>query len=100
LVEESEKIDLKDAMSAFEAIKAKFPEYKVGLLHGKMKTQEKDEVMDEFRKNNIQILVATTVIEVGIDVPNATVMVIVNADRFGLSQLHQLRRRVVPCRGG
>lgn len=94
LVEESEKIDLKDAMSAYESIKTKFPEYKVGLLHGKMKTQEKDEVMNEFRKNNIQILVATTVIEVGVDVPNANIMVIEHSERFGLSQLHQLRGRV------
>lgn len=94
LVEESEKIDLKDAMSAFETIKTKFPDYKVGLLHGKMKSQEKDEVMKDFRDNKIQILVATTVIEVGVDVPNANIMVIEHSERFGLSQLHQLRGRV------
>lgn len=94
LVEESEKIDLKDAMTAFENIKAKFPEFKVGLLHGKMKTQEKDVVMEEFRDNKIQILVATTVIEVGVDVPNANIMLIEHSERFGLSQLHQLRGRV------
>ena len=94
LVEESEKMDLKDAVTAFETISARFPEYKVGLLHGKMKTAEKDLVMEEFRLNKIQILVATTVIEVGVDVPNANIMIIEHSERFGLSQLHQLRGRV------
>ena len=71
-----------------------FPEYEVGLLHGKMKPAEKDEVMTAFSANRIQILVATTVIEVGVDVPNSSVMLIEHAERFGLSQLHQLRGRV------
>ena len=94
LVEESEKIDLKDAVSAFETIQAEFKEYKVALLHGKMKPAEKEEVMREFRDKKTHILVATTVIEVGVDVPNANIMVIEHTERFGLSQLHQLRGRV------
>ncbi len=94
LVEESEKIDLKDAISQFERLKIDFPEFKIALLHGKMKSQEKDEVMTAFRKGDFQILVSTTVIEVGVDVANATLMVIEHAERFGLSQLHQLRGRV------
>lgn len=94
LVEESEKIDLKDAVSAFEQIQSEFPDYKVALLHGKMKPQEKDDVMRDFRDQKSHILVATTVIEVGVDVPNANIMVIEHAERFGLSQLHQLRGRV------
>ncbi|AYV56268.1 ATP-dependent DNA helicase RecG [Leptospira kmetyi] len=95
LVEESEKVDLKSCIEAYEQLKHEiFPDFEVGLVHGKMETEEKDRVMKEFSKNRIQILVSTTVIEVGIDVPNSTVMVIEHADRFGISQLHQLRGRV------
>lgn len=94
LVEESEAIELKNATDEFERIKKEFPEFKVGLLHGRMKGIEKDAVMNLFRDNKIQILVSTTVIEVGVDVANANVMVIEQAERFGLSQLHQLRGRV------
>lgn len=94
LVEESEKIDLKDAISQCERLKIDFANYKVDLLHGKMKAHEKDQIMKEFREGRTQILVSTTVIEVGVDVPNASIMVIEHAERFGLSQLHQLRGRV------
>lgn len=94
LVEESETLELKNALEEHEKIKAEFPEYRVGLLHGRMKSAEKDAVMKEFRAGAIHILVATTVIEVGVDVPNANIMVIEHSERFGLSQLHQLRGRV------
>lgn len=95
LVEESEKMDLKAATAMFEELRDKvFPNYKLGLLHGKMKTEEKESVMQKFVANETQILVATTVIEVGVDVPNASLMIIEHAERFGLSQLHQLRGRV------
>lgn len=94
LVEESEKIDLKNASEEFEKLKARFPQFCFGLLHGKMKSVEKDQLMQEFREGRIQVLVATTVIEVGVDVSNANVMVIEHSERFGLSQLHQLRGRV------
>ncbi len=94
LVEESEKVDLADATQGAEQVSAAFPEARVGLLHGRMKQQEKDAVMAAFRRHELDILVATTVVEVGVDVPNASVMVIEHAERFGLSQLHQLRGRV------
>lgn len=94
LVEESEALDLKDATAGFEKLKKQFPDFNIGLLHGRMKTEEKDEVMKTFIKNEIQILVSTTVIEVGVDVANASIMIIEHAERFGLSQLHQLRGRI------
>ncbi|MFP5519804.1 MAG: ATP-dependent DNA helicase RecG [Bdellovibrionia bacterium] len=94
LVEESEKMDLKDAISEYEALQQRYPEVKFGLLHGKMKSAEKDSIMESFRRCEIQVLVSTTVIEVGVDVPNANIMIIEHAERFGLSQLHQLRGRV------
>ena len=95
LVEQSENLDLKDATNmAAHLQKDIFPDYKVGLIHGKMKDKEKDAVMQAFQENEIHILVATTVIEVGIDIPMASLMVIEHAERFGLSQLHQLRGRV------
>jgi ATP-dependent DNA helicase RecG len=94
VIEES-KLELKAAMEEYERLSTQvFPKLKVGLLHGRMSSEEKDAVMRSFRKNEIQILVSTTVIEVGVDVPNATVMVIEHAERFGLSQLHQLRGRI------
>ncbi|MGF1494473.1 MAG: ATP-dependent DNA helicase RecG [Microcoleaceae cyanobacterium] len=95
LVEESEKLDVRSAVEEHERLQKKvFPEFQVGLLHGRMSSQEKDEAITRFRDNTTQILVSTTVVEVGVDVPNATVMLIENAERFGLSQLHQLRGRV------
>jgi len=95
LIEESEKLDLKAATREFELLKdTVFPGLRLGLLHGRMKTEEKDAIMRRFKARELDILVSTTVIEVGIDVPNASVMVIENAERFGLSQLHQLRGRV------
>ncbi len=95
LVEESEKMDLKDATQRYEYLRDKvFPRCSVGLVHGKMKTANKEEVMRRFVAGEIQILVSTTVIEVGVDVPNASLMIVEHAERFGLSQLHQLRGRV------
>lgn len=95
LVEESEKMDLKDATQRYEYLRDKvFPKLSVGLVHGRMKSAEKEEVMRGFIEGEIKILVSTTVIEVGVDVPNASVMIVEHAERFGLSQLHQLRGRV------
>ena len=94
LIEESEKLDYKNLEEGFETFKQVFPEYEVCMVHGKMKTKEKDAQMQRFASGKAHILVATTVIEVGVNVPNASVMVIESAERFGLSQLHQLRGRV------
>lgn len=94
LVEESEKVDLKAALQAADALQKEFPSYRVGLLHGRMSSPDKDRTMKAFKAGELHILVATSVIEVGVDIPNATVMVIEHADRFGLAQLHQLRGRV------
>jgi ATP-dependent DNA helicase RecG len=94
LIEESEKLDVQNAIDLHVQMSQAFPNYKVGLLHGRMTPGEKDEVMRAFYSNELQLLVSTTVVEVGVDVPNATLMIIMDADRFGLSQLHQLRGRV------
>lgn len=94
LVEQSETLDAQAAEATFAEIKERFPELNIGLVHGKMKADEKQAVMRQFKDNQLQLLIATTVIEVGVDVPNASIMVIENAERLGLSQLHQLRGRV------
>ena len=94
LIEESEKIDLKNLEDGFEVLRQVFPEFRLSKVHGKMKPKDKEEEMQRFVKGETQMLVATTVIEVGVNVPNASVMVILEAQRFGLSQLHQLRGRV------
>ena len=95
MIEETEGQDLKAATVEFERLAAEvFPDYKVALLHGRMKGPQKNEIMAEFAAGRVQVLVATTVVEVGIDVPNATAMVIHNPERFGLAQLHQLRGRI------
>jgi ATP-dependent DNA helicase RecG len=94
VIEES-KLELKAAMEEYERLGHEvFPKFKLGLLHGRLSSEEKDDVMQRFRKNEVNILVSTTVVEVGVDVPNASVMVIEHAERFGLSQLHQLRGRI------
>jgi len=95
LVEESEKLDIAAAVEACnELSKIQFSSLKVGLVHGRMKSDEKDDIINGFEKNEINILISTTVVEVGIDIPNATVMLVEHAERFGLTQLHQLRGRV------
>ena len=94
LIEESEVLQLQTALDTFEHLQQTFPDLRVGLVHGRMKNSEKQSVMAEFTAGGIQLLVATTVIEVGVDVPNASLMVIEHAERMGLSQLHQLRGRV------
>jgi ATP-dependent DNA helicase RecG len=94
LIEESEKLDLKHLMDGYESISRSFPEVPISIVHGQMKPEAKDFEMARFVKGETKIMVATTVIEVGVDVPNASVMVIESAERFGLSQLHQLRGRV------
>ncbi|MHA8053018.1 ATP-dependent DNA helicase RecG [Aquirufa sp. Wall-65K1] len=94
LIEESEKMDFKDLMDGFESISRAFPDVPLGILHGKMKSADKDFEMARFVKNETKIMVATTVIEVGVNVPNASIMIIESAERFGLAQLHQLRGRV------
>lgn len=94
LIEESDKLDVQNAIDLHIQMQQAFPDFKVGLLHGRMTAAEKEEVMRSFYANEVQLLVSTTVVEVGVDVPNATLMVIMDADRFGLSQLHQLRGRV------
>ena len=94
LVEQSETLDAQAAEATYQEIKERFPDINIGLVHGKMKADEKQSVMQAFKDNQLQLLIATTVIEVGVDVPNASIMVIENAERLGLSQLHQLRGRV------
>jgi ATP-dependent DNA helicase RecG len=94
LIEESEALQLQTATDTLAMLSEALPDCRVGLVHGKLKAAEKQMVMDAFTRNEIQVLVATTVIEVGVDVPNASLMVIEHAERFGLSQLHQLRGRV------
>jgi ATP-dependent DNA helicase RecG len=96
LIQESEKMDFKDLMDGYDTISREFPlpKYAVSILHGKMKAEEKDFEMKRFAEGKTNIMVATTVIEVGVNIPNASVMIVESAERFGLSQLHQLRGRV------
>ena len=94
LILESESLDLSNAQKVYSDLRNRFSDFTVGLIHSKIKQEDKEQVMNSFNENNIQLLVSTTVIEVGVDVPNATLMVVLDSDRFGLSQLHQLRGRV------
>ena len=94
VIEESEKSDLRSATLGRDAFRKLFPDFITGLIHGRMKSGEREEIMESFKRGEIDILVSTTVIEVGVDVPNATLMIIIHAERFGLSQLHQLRGRI------
>ena len=94
LIEESEKIDLTAATQTYEEITTQLPNLRVGLVHGALPAEDKQKIMQSFKEGKLDVLVATTVIEVGVDVPNATLMVIEHAERFGLAQLHQLRGRV------
>ena len=94
MIEESEHLRAKAAQDTYQELQDWFPDLEVGLIHGRLKSDDKQAVMDRFKANEIQLLIATTVIEVGVDVPNASLMVIENAERLGLSQLHQLRGRV------
>jgi ATP-dependent DNA helicase RecG len=94
LILESETLDLSNAQKVYSELRKKFSEYEVGIIHSKIKQDDKDQVMEDFNNNKINLLVSTTVIEVGVDVPNATLMVVLDSDRFGLSQLHQLRGRI------
>ncbi len=94
LIGESDVLDYETAEASYELLKTELPDVRVGLVHGRMRSVEKDRGMQSFKSGDIQLLVATTVIEVGVDVPNATLMIVENAERMGLSQLHQLRGRV------
>jgi ATP-dependent DNA helicase RecG len=94
IIEESEKLDLKPLLAGVEHVKELLPGRRIGILHGRMKSEEKDDVMRRFKAGRLDVLVSTTVVEVGVDVPNASVMLILDADRFGLAQMHQLRGRV------
>src|SRR5690606_20688632 len=94
-IEESEKLDVQNAIDVYTMLIEHFQNrYSIGLMHGRLHPDEKEEVMKAFSENNVQVLVSTTVVEVGVNVPNATFMLIYDADRFGLAQLHQLRGRV------